>query len=216
MSSATLRFPRLRFRNGMESAPSTYSRVLPPSGCANGGSRRLVETRGEPSPRALELANEGNTVLVLTPRGLPSPPTRNYSGDWLPNVRAFLLGRNLPAMRAHDILNGYQILKSRPNVDPAKISAEANGMAGVWLLMAAAVEPGIATVSLKQTPHSFAQAFESPLTRDLHSAVVPGFALHWDLAGLVAPERLLWNDPADWLGHVTPLKGRFAYTPATQ
>lgn len=92
-------------------------------------------------------------------------------------------------------------------------------MAGVWLMMAAAVEPGIATASLQKTPYSYAQAFENPLTRDLHSAVVKGFALHWDLPDLVEPNRLLWTDPADWLGHVAPIKGKpgqFTYTPAVQ
>ncbi|MBV8817111.1 MAG: acetylxylan esterase, partial [Acidobacteriaceae bacterium] len=179
----------------------------------------LVDTKAEVPQHARDLVNAGNTVLVVTPRGCTSNGSnsgRTYSGDWHPNVQAWLVGRNLPAMRAHDILNAYQILKSRPHVDPAKIRVEASAIAGTWALLAAAVEPGIASVRLQQTPYSFAQAFENPLTRDLHSAIIPGFASHWDLADLVDADRLLWTDPVDWLGHVVPLKGRYAYTPAVQ
>ena len=119
-------------------------------------------------------------------------------------------------MRAHDILNGFQILKGRSDVDLSRIGAEASGIAGVWLMMAAAVEPGIARVTVRQTPSSFERAFENPLTRDLHSAVIRGFALKWDLADLVEAERISWVDPTDWLGHVTRLKGKYTYTPAAQ
>src|SRR5438105_2805713 len=80
---------------------------------------------------AVELANQGNTVFVLVPRGLPAqedPRRFSFSGDWLPNVRAWLIGRNLPAMRAHDILNAVQILVGRDDVDPAQIRAEASGV----------------------------------------------------------------------------------------
>lgn len=178
----------------------------------------LVDSNGRMQPRAFELAGTGYVVLKLTPRGIMpvNPDRRSYSGDWLTNVRAWLIGRNLPAMRAHDILNGYQILKSRPDVDAARITIEANGVAGVWALMAAAVEPGIQSVKVRQTPYSFESAYSNPLTRDLHSAIVRGYALKWDLSDLVEPGRATWEDPVDWLGHVTPLKGRYTYLPPGQ
>jgi dienelactone hydrolase len=178
----------------------------------------LVDMRGKMPERARELANAGNVVVVITPRALPpGPDIRAFWGDWLPNVRALLVGRNLPAMRAHDILNAYQILKRRQDVDPARISAEASGVAGIWLLMAAAVEKGISSITITQTPYSFAEAFEHPLTRDLHCAVIPGFALKWDLADLVEPQRVSWVDPSDWLGHVVPLRGsNYRFQPAEQ
>ncbi len=177
----------------------------------------VVDTRGQTPQRALDLVEQGNVVLVLLPRGLPSNLTsRAYSGDWLPNVRSWFIGRNLPAMRAHDILNGFQVLRARPDVDATRVAAEASGISGIWLMMAAAVEPGILKVTVSQTPLSFDRAFDNPLTRDLHSAVIRGFALKWDLADLVEPERVSWVDPTDWLGHVIPLKGNYKYTPATQ
>ncbi len=177
----------------------------------------LVDARGRLQQRALELQNEGNVVLVLTPRGLPATEDpRKFSGDWLPNVRAWFIGRNLPAMRAHDILNGYQILKGLAGVDPARIRVEAQGMAGIWVLLAMSAEPGIAHGDIQRTPYSFARAFEDPLTRDLHSAIIRGFSLQWDLPDLVDPARVTWTDPVDWLDHVAPLPGKYKYSPAEQ
>jgi hypothetical protein len=46
--------------------------------------------------------------------------------------------------------------------------------------------------------------------------VLPGFALHWDLAdlaALVAPRRILWTDPVDWMGNTLPLGAPYLYRP---
>lgn len=191
--------------------------LLTPSGTGRHPAVLLVETRTQIPARAKDLVAEGNVVLVLVPRGLPSTSDpRLFSGDWLPNVRAWLIGLNLPGLRAHDILNGYQILKSRADVDPTRIRAEAGGVAGVWLLLAAAVEPGISKVAVNHTPVSFAEAFQNPLTRNLHAAVVRGFSLQWDLPDLVDAQRLTWTDPVDWLGHVVQAPGNYKYSPAEQ
>ena len=176
----------------------------------------MIETSRQIPARAIELANQGETVLVLVPRGLPAADyARRFSGDWLPNVRAWLIGRNLPAMRAHDILNGFQLLAARDDVDPTRIRAEASGIAGTWLLIAAALEPKLASVKVDRTPYSFQAAFDNPLTRDLHSAVIPGFALHWDLPDLTT-DRTTWIDPVDWLGHVVGLDGKYKYSPKAE
>lgn len=196
---------------------SVTGRILTPSTPGKHPGVLLVETSGLESARARELVSEGNVVVIIVPRGLPYEKTpRAYSGNWIGDVRAWFVGRHLPAMRAHDILEGYQIMKGVPAVDPARISGEAKGIAGIWLLMAAALEPGISQVNITRTPYSFASAFENPLTRDLHEAIIPGFAQHWDIADLVAPSRIVWTDPVDWLDHVVPLPGNFRYTPAAQ
>jgi dienelactone hydrolase len=191
--------------------------VLVPQSSGRHPAVLLIETRAQVPERARELANSGSVVLVLLPRGLPSSyDNRLYSGEWLPNVRAWLIGRNLPGLRAHDILSGYQILKSRSDVDPTQIRAEASGVAGVWLQLAAAVEPGIANIALHQTPVSFAEAFRDPLTRNLHAAVIRGFSLQFDLPDLVDAKRLTFTDPVDWLGHVVRLPGNYKYSAAEQ
>lgn len=174
-----------------------------------------VETAGGPSPLARRLAAKGAVVLALTPRGLPRPDDRGrLSGDWLMNTRAWLIGRNLPGMRAYDIRRGVELLASRLDVDPVAIRGVARGEAGIWLLMAAALDQRLARIWLDRTPHSLRAALEQPLHRNLHAAVMPGFCLRWDLADLVKaiePRQVIWTDPTDWMGRVVPAGDRFRY-----
>ena len=63
---------------------------------------------------------------------------RPFVGNWLTNSRANRIGLNLPAMRAHDIVRGVDLLATRGDVDPTSICAVARGVKGIWLLLAAA------------------------------------------------------------------------------
>jgi len=56
---------------------------------------------------AERIAKTGRVVLELEPRDSPGEGDRPYVGNWLTNARANRIGRNLPAMRAHDILRGF-------------------------------------------------------------------------------------------------------------
>jgi len=128
-------------------------------------------------------------------------------GDWITNTRAWLIGRNLPGMRAADIMRGVDLLVARPDVNAAMISASARDVAGVWLMMAAALDPRIGRIWLDRTPHSLRSALDSPLSRNLHDALIPGFALKWDLADLkraMGSRPVIWTDPTDWMGAVVP------------
>lgn len=183
----------------------------------------LVDTRQNSAlrERAGKLVEAGNIVEILLPRGEPDPQeiSRQLSGAWIMNTRAWLIGANLPGMRARDIIDGVSTLAGRQDVDVSNISAEARGVAGIWLLMAAAVDARIKAVAVNSTPYSLRAALEEPLARDLHDAAIPGFALRWDLtdlAGLIQPRKVTWTDPMDWMGHVKQLPGEYRYTPAEQ
>jgi hypothetical protein len=156
------------------------------------------------APFAQELAQAGQVVLELQPRDCPSSyEGRAWSGNWLANARANLIGRNLAAMRAHDILRGVDVLAARDDVEPASIRGYARGVKGVWLLMAAAVDTRLERVWVDRTPYSLRAALESVLGSNLFDAVIPGFALHWDLDDLVKAmgnRPVLWTDPANWMG----------------
>ena len=163
---------------------------------------------------AESFAKTGRVVLELEPRDSPGEGERPFIGNWLTNARANQLGRNLPAMRAHDILRGIDLLAARDDVDPSSIRAMARGVKGVWLLLAAAVDRRIGKVWLDRTPYSLRAALENSMNTDLFDAVIPGFALHWDLDDLVkAMENrpVLWTDPSNWMGHPVPLGPRFRY-----
>jgi cephalosporin-C deacetylase-like acetyl esterase len=166
------------------------------------------------SSMAEKMSQAGQVVLELETRDSPGEGERPYVGNWLTNARANQIGRNLPAMRAHDILRGVDLLAGRGDVDPGSIRAAARGVKGIWLLLAAAVDTRIGKVWLDRTPYSLRAALENSMNTDLFEAVIPGFALHWDLSDLVkAMENrpVLWTDPANWMGHAVWLDSPFRY-----
>ncbi len=157
----------------------------------------------------------GRVVLELEPRDSAGDDDhRPYLGNWLANARANVIGLNLPAMRAHDILRGVDLLAARGDVDPASIRAAARGVKGIWLLLAAATDTRIVKVWLDRTPYSIRAALEHSMNTDLFDAVIPSFALHWDLDDLtkaMGDRPVLWTDPTNWMGHPIPLGGPFRY-----
>jgi dienelactone hydrolase len=168
-------------------------------------------------------AKMGRVVLELEPRDSPeqrpsysgrSPACfvcverLSFTGNWLEDLRADLIGRNLPAMRAHDILRGVDLLAARSDVDPAAIRGTARGLPGIWMLMAAAADPRIGKVWLDRTPYSIRAALENSVNTNLFDAVIPGFALRWDLDDLskaMGSRSVFWTDPMNWNGEVAPL-----------
>ncbi|HEY2979905.1 MAG TPA: acetylxylan esterase [Anaerolineales bacterium] len=163
-----------------------------------------------PAELAKEFAQRGAAVLNLRPRGVPAAAGGRLVGDWIANTRAWLIGRNLPGMRASDIIRGVDLL----TMHAAEVRAVARGAPGVWLLIATALDPRISRIWLDRTPRSLRQAFENAIHRDLHDAVIPGFALRWDLEDIVkaiAPRKVIWSDPTDWMGVVTPAGADFLY-----
>jgi dienelactone hydrolase len=159
----------------------------------------------------------GNVVALVALSGVNSDPERPRSGNWLNNTRAWLVGRNLPAMHAAEIDGAIAALAKRADVDPSRITARASGVAGVALLLAAAVNPQIASVVLDRTPHSLRAAIDAPMHTNLHDAVIPGFAVKWDLADLrdlIRPRTVVWKDPTDWMGNVVALGDKYTYSPS--
>jgi hypothetical protein len=161
------------------------------------------------------IARAGRVVLKLEPRHSNLPDDRRpYMGDWLTNTRADQIGRNLPAMRAHDILRGVDLLCARADVNTDSIRAAAQGVRGIWLLLAAAADPRIRKVWLDKTPTSLLEALQNTLNTNLFDAVIHGFALHWDLEDLtkaMGDRPVMWTDPTNWMGRVVALGPRFRY-----
>jgi hypothetical protein len=161
------------------------------------------------------MARAGRVVLALEPRDSPMteehPP---FVGNWLANSRANQIGRNLPAMRAHDILRGVDLLVARNDVDPASIRALARGVKGIWLLLAAATDTRIGKIWLDRSPYSLRIALNTTMNMNLFDAVIPGFALHWDLEDLtkaMGKRPVMWTDPANWMNRIVPLGPPFRY-----
>jgi len=197
----------LEVEAGLEISGTLYAPIAP-------GRKPAVLLVDMGTPLAERLAARGAVVLDLRPRGVDSPSRGEDQALATQDIRTWLIGKNLAGLRAFDIQRGVDALVARPDVDTSSIRAAARNVSGVWLLMAASLDARIGKVWLDGTPYSLRAALEVPLTRDLHDAVIPGFALHWDLEDLVkaiAPRQVLWSDPTDWLHRVAPHRAGFLY-----
>jgi dienelactone hydrolase len=195
----------------------TFKVLAAPSGAARRPAVVLVQSSLASGPDAETLVAGGNVVVLVAPSGRGADAERPRSGNWMNNTRAWLVGRNLPAMHAAEINAAVSEAAARADVDPARITARASGVAGVSLLLAAAVNPQIGSVWLDRTPHSVRAAIDSPIHTNLHDAAIPGFAVKWDLADLrelIHPRTVVWKDPTDWMGNVVALEGPYTYTPS--
>ncbi len=178
----------------------------------------MVEGRGysgatPQASLAQKMAEQGQVVLEMKPRTMPVEEYP-YSGDWEINARANLIGLNMPALRAHDVLRGVDLLSTRPDVDSATIRGMGRGVEGVWLLLAAAADSRIEGIWLDRTPYSLRAALENSVAADLWDAAIPGFILHWDFDDLVkamGSRRVLWTDPTNWVRRVVFAGSSFRY-----
>ena len=164
---------------------------------------------------ATALRAQGQVVAIMTMSGRGGDAERPFTGNWMNNTRAWLVGRNLPATHAAEVNAVVARLVQRSDVDPARISVRATGLAGIPVLLAAAINPRISSVALTRTPHSVRAAIDSPIHTNLHDAVMPGFAVKWDLADLrdlLRPRVVEWRDPTDWMGNVVSLGTGYTYS----
>ncbi|MGO8817392.1 MAG: acetylxylan esterase [Terriglobia bacterium] len=220
--SNTAEFHRLHIKFAVESGVEIEGSLYVP---ASPGGRKpavlMVEDSGPyfqaatTESLASRMAKKGRVVLTLEPRDSPGENTHApFVGNWITNSRANQIGLNLPAMRAHDILRGIDLLAARSDVDPASIHATARGVKGIWLLLAAAADPRIGKVWLDRTPCSLRAALQNTLNMNLFDAVIPGFALHWDLDDLtkaMGARPVMWTDPANWMNRIVSLHGPYEY-----
>jgi len=221
---AEVRIEQIRF----ESEPGVMiggRLYVPKSGGRKGAVVILEETR-MPVPLYVQrsqstaaiaeaMVKAGPIVLELQPRDSPAANEgRPFLGNWVTNERADLIGKNLAAMRAHDILRAVDVLAARPDVDAASIRGYGRGVKGFWLMLAAAVDPRLSKIWLDRTPVSMRTAFENPLASFLFDAMIPSFARHWefsDLTGAIGERRILWTDPANWMNRVIRADGPYRY-----
>ena len=197
--------------------------TLPKSSTQQRHPALLIVKDRQSTELAGKAAAAGAVVLELEPRDSPADhDNRPYLGNWLTNLRADQIGLNLPALRARDIRQGVDLLAARSEVDPARIYAMARDAKGVWLLMAAALDPRLSRIWLDRTPPTLASALDQALNTNLFDALIPGFLLHWDLpdlAGLAGNRLVQWSDPIDWAGRPWADRSsgsRFVYRKAAQ
>jgi cephalosporin-C deacetylase-like acetyl esterase len=156
-------------------------------------------------PDLRDLVRAGRVVLALDPRGMGEsylPYSRTgYTQHYRIAARAWLLGRNLAEMQTSDLLSAHRYLKSRDEVDPARVSMIAKGAAAVPALFAAALEPGISSLLLERAIVSYTDVVEARIHENLHPIIVPGILKHLDLPAVLA---LLNGRRVDFITPVHP------------
>lgn len=214
----------IRFES--EPGVTVAARLYLPLGAGRKAAVVLFEDKRQPVPLYVQrsqsttaiaeaFARSGRIAMEVDPRDSPAANDgRPFLGNWVTNERADLVGRNLAAMRAHDLLTAVDVLAARPDVDASSIRGYARGVKGVWLLLAAAADRRLGKIWLDRTPSSIAAALLGPMTDHLFDAMIPGFALHWDFQDLVkaiGDDRVIWTDPTNWMNRVVPLGAPYRY-----
>lgn len=176
----------------------------------------VMQTGRSVEPVARELQRRGHPVLLVKPRGTPLEERANaYNAGWQEHTRAHLLGLSINGLRARDILNGVERLSKVEGVTHIRGYARRSG--GVWLLMAAALDPRIEAVWVHQTPASWRELIDAPLHQRAFEIIVPSAALSFDIEDvrqLIAPRPVMFTDPMDAMRNVAKREGDYLFRPA--
>jgi hypothetical protein len=100
-------------------------------------------------------------------------------------MRALLVGKNMPGMQTGDVLRSFDYLRSRRDVNAARISIKGKGKGGILALYAAVLEPRIANVTSTGAPESFIGIARMKTHQEPTDIVVPGVLRDFDLPDLV-------------------------------
>lgn len=128
-------------------------------------------------------------AMKFAPR--PSPPgTEDIKapqlGPWyITELRAELVGKTLLGMRVDDTIHALDYLAARPDVDPARITAQASGHLALVLLHAAILDTRLAHITVAHLPPSYIDVVKDPLPKDAPQDVLPGVLRAYDIPDLI-------------------------------
>lgn len=180
----------------------------------------LVDGRGKASahPYSEELALAGTAVLSIDIRGLGETRSASdengsdwprYFGDFEDAMTALLTARTLVGMRAADISRAVDLLATRAEVDPDRVSAMGKGGAAISVLHAAAADSRIRKVALDGMLISYQSVVDRNINRGVFEDVIPGVLKSYDLpdlVSLISPRPVRIVDAVDPVGQLVPLK----------
>jgi len=135
------------------------------------------------------LARAGHPVLAIDVAGFGSTAGKwtSYSDSWFgPDKLAWLammVGKPLPGLGIEDLLRGLDLMEREGFT---RVVGVAHGTSAVALLHAAAIDTRIKAVVLEAMPVSYHDIVNTPVHRQVMTAVVPGVLGHYDLPDLAA------------------------------
>jgi cephalosporin-C deacetylase-like acetyl esterase len=149
-----------------------------------------------------DLARQGRRILAVDVRGLTGPPAPNFSHLFAPEAAhaylAWYLNQDLCGLRVADTLQA--VASARLIFKTKNVVLESRGLAGIWALCAAALDPTISAT----TCHSPLLSYAILTRADRHyvpaSYLVRGLLQQADLpeiAALIAPRLLTLTAPVD-------------------
>jgi cephalosporin-C deacetylase-like acetyl esterase len=188
-----------------------------PDGAGTHGAVLLAD----PRPRATiaapggdfeALAQAGRVVMAVAPRGISEADVSGRGsilGDYNTAMRAAVVGKTLPGMRAEDLMRAVDALLARPDVKKEGVTAVAQGSLGVPLLYAALLDKRIGEVVVQETLASYRTVVERPVHRGVYEVAVPGALRRYDLEHIVAalaPAAVTLVNPVDAAGNPARLE----------
>jgi dienelactone hydrolase len=132
-------------------------------------------------PRDIQdLLQQGFAVAAMQ---MPARPAGKggYDADYQEAARAWLQGQSPAGRQVERILGTFRWLEAQPGVDPRRIGLWARGVYGPAALYAAALEPRIRTVFVKDSLESYLEITRGDRTQGVASLIVPGVLRDFDL-----------------------------------
>ncbi len=163
-----------------------------------------------------EMARQGRMVVVSDVRGFGETmsaqrindphldyfdPRDGMDADF--TFASFFLGRPLLGMRVRDARAVIDFVRTRPEVESAKITLAGRGWAGVVALFTAALDPGISSLAVEDLPVSYEEIAAAHLYDQPVSLMLPGVLRDFDLQDVLAslaPRPSLVLNPENAMG----------------
>lgn len=172
----------------LERVKSRLAVAWTPTSISSHAGKPAVLTLGVSNVDQTNLEQAGFVVVPVNVRGaalLSGRESDGYSPSYQMSARAWLLGKSLAAMQVGDVLDAFKSTASRPDVDPARVSAIGYRAGGPIVLMAAAIEPSIRHAGLESSIVSYADVVAARIHRGLETIIIPGVLRDFDLPDLV-------------------------------
>ncbi|HYO81491.1 MAG TPA: acetylxylan esterase [Bryobacteraceae bacterium] len=127
-------------------------------------------------------------VFVFEPRGFGATAIkadgRGYSPEYARAMRAILLGRTMLGMAVGDVLAAYEYLRSRDDIDQARIRIAGREHGGLVAQIAAALEPRISAVQSAGALTSWLELARMRTHSGMVNAIVPNVLADFDVPDL--------------------------------